>query len=94
MKALQSFDANDVGVVITCALTFTNFDPTGATAVLVVTSPGGPPQAPRTMALVAGAATYTTVAGDFQPGYYVAEVRVSKAGVVFTSEEFLMVVDP
>jgi hypothetical protein len=94
MQALGSFDQDDVGIVITCTLTFTNFDPAGATAQLIVTPPGGPPQTPRTMALVGSIATYTTVAGDFAAGYYVAEVRVSKAGVVITSEEFLIVVDP
>jgi len=85
-----TFDADDVGITLECTLVFTDFDPTGASAVLEVRE-----QPDRTMALTgpySDVATYVVQADDFTPGYYEAQVRVSKGGVTISSESFLIVV--
>jgi len=89
-KKSLTFDADDVGITLECTLVFTDFDPTGGTAVLEVTG-----QADRAMTLTgpySDVATYVVPAGDFKPGYYEAQVRVSKGGVTISSESFLIVV--
>jgi hypothetical protein len=97
MQILTAFDQDDVGINVICTLTFTNFDPTGGVATLIVSHPGNddPPRAMTLTFVSLGVwtATYVTVAGDFKPGSYVAEVRVTKGGVSVGSEEFLIVVN-
>ena len=89
MQALDPMSAEDSGIAINATLTFTDFDPTGATFELDVRG-----QAPRAMEFYAGVATYVTVPGDFVPGYYYASVRATNGGVSVSSEVFMLVVTP
>jgi len=92
-RKVVQFNADDAGIVIEATLSFTDFDPAGATAALATTLLGDEAP-PRDMDLSGAVATYEVAAGDFKAGYHIAEVRVTKAGVTVTSEEFLIVVNP
>jgi hypothetical protein len=85
-KAIDPIDNDDFGIEIRCALTFTDsFDPTGATFALEVDG-----QASRAMTFSAGVASYVIQFRDFGTGYHTAQVRVTKGGVSFASERFII----
>lgn len=82
-----AISANDVGVTLECTLTFTDFDPSGASARLYV---GHDPS--RAMTLSGPVATYVVGAHDLKQGYWPSRVSVTKNGVTVTSEPFTLVV--
>jgi len=84
MRQVISFDKDDYGIVILCTLKFTDFDPTGSTAVLEVRG-----DSDRAMTLDGVVASYTVQAPpDFTVGFHVAQVRVTKGAVSISSERF------
>lgn len=91
MAARKSITLNqrDVGVVIEATLVFTDFDPTGAEAILQQPIFGKPG---RQMTLVGNVASYMTVANDFDPGYLDAQIFVRKNDVTIASEIFTIIV--
>jgi hypothetical protein len=98
MKTLQ-ISTHDVGITLQATLTFADFDPTGATAVLHVAEPRGRGRIPpRDMSLVGNVASYTVPANidgaGFDPGYYASTIRVTKGAVTVTSEDFLLALTP
>ena len=93
-KSLE-ISAGAVGVVLKFALIFTHFDPAGASAKLWIAEPHGFGLIPlRDMTLVGAMASYTVQAGEFENGFYDAQVRVSKNGVTVSSETFTLAVRP
>jgi hypothetical protein len=85
--AVLVLDSEGYGIEIAASLTFTDFDPTDATAALKIIG-----QAERAMTLVGSLATYVTKEGEFRPGKYVALVAVTKDGVRVPSERFQFLV--
>lgn len=89
-----TIDSQDVGVLLEATLTFTSFDPTGGTAELLFTGLAKP-QERRDMSFDGiSVASYTIAEGDFKPGYYTAQVQVTKGSVKVSSEQFQIAVTP
>jgi len=89
-----TFDSQDAGVIIRATLTFTDFDPAGATAVLMYK---GLVQAERRVPMAfdgVSVATYTIQDGDFSAGFYAAQVQVTNGPVSVSSETFQIQVTP
>jgi hypothetical protein len=84
MKRLV-LDSQGYGINITATLTFTNFDPSGGTALFEVIDQ---PERAMTLDGPGLVATYTTVPNEFRRGRYVALVSVTKGPVRVPSERF------
>jgi hypothetical protein len=89
-REVVNISQHDVGIVLECTLTFTDFDLTGASAALYV---GSGSDRGRAMSLVGTVASYTVQANDFEPGYFDAQVRVTKDDVTVASEVFTLIVN-
>jgi hypothetical protein len=90
-KQSLTISSRDSGVVIVTTLVFSNFDPADASATLVVKTRPGPART-RPMDLVGSVASYTVQPNDFVPGYWDAEVQVTKGDITISSEIFTLVV--